>query len=121
MRLSDENIKGVVAHLKRFRKAPCPVCSSEKWNVSDTLFELPEYEFRSPWGKFPLKSPLLGTPSLTPLIGSEPDAGSYEYPPITTGYKFEPRAQVFPVIPVTCVTCGYVYLLSGIALGIVPK
>lgn len=123
MRLSAKNITDVVAHLSKFKKAPCPVCSCEQWNVSDTLFELPEYEFRAPWAKLPPPPPMPVVPfgNTTPLA----ELGKFQsLPSVLTTFAAPapaPTPQVFPVIPVTCVTCGYVYLLSGIALNIVAR
>lgn len=101
MRLTQANIERVIEHLNRFSKAECPVCAHDEWTVSDTLFVLPEYEYRTPWA-----SP--------PRLQSSPSIGG----PIT---NFAEQPQVFPVVPITCATCGYVFLLSGIKLGIVSR
>lgn len=104
MRLSPFAINAVNEHLNKFAKTVCPVCHHDEWTVSDTLFALPEYEYR------PVS--FFNTPSTeTPRIPGLEALGKI---PFTSA-----RPQVFPVVPVTCVTCGYVFLLSGIKLGIV--
>ena len=104
MRLSQQQINDVVAHLNKFKRAPCPVCNTDKWTVSDILFQLPEYE----------------TPVRFPRLTSDPPLGAYGGLDVLAGLAGSPAStQVFPVVPVTCATCGYVYFLSGIALNIV--
>jgi hypothetical protein len=106
MRLTQQQIADVVAHLKKFRRSPCPVCHTDKWTVSNTLFQLPEYEAPWPFGPPPPPPPAMTLPGFTPSS-------------VLSGYKTAPSTQVYPLIPVTCGTCGYVYFMSGIALNIV--
>jgi predicted nucleic-acid-binding Zn-ribbon protein len=102
MRLAPVDVKKVVDHLNKFAKTTCPVCHHDEWTVSDILFALPEYEYRPPWSQMSTLSSManVGTPSTTFDLESE-------------------NPRVFPVVPVTCVTCGYVFLFSGIKLGLV--
>lgn len=104
MRLEANDVKKVVNHLNKFGRTACPVCHSDEWTVSEILFAIPEYEYRPPWSNMSTLAKMahIGTPSTTFNLESE-------------------TPQVFPVVPVTCVTCGYVFLLSGIKLGIVPR
>jgi hypothetical protein len=102
MRLSAGHIQAVINHLNKFAKTICPVCNHDEWTVSDTLFAFPEYEYRAPWTGPPF---IRGTEGLR-----EP----------ATAFNLESDPQVFPVVPVTCVTCGYVFLLSAIKLSLVP-
>jgi hypothetical protein len=105
MRLEPNDVKKVVNHLNKFGRTSCPVCHSDEWTVSDILFALPEYEYRPPWSVAPPAfvntGGSIGTP-IRPIFDLESE-----------------NPQVFPVVPVTCVTCGYVFLFSGIKLGLV--
>lgn len=107
MRLSPRDIDAVNSHLNQFAKTVCPVCHYDEWTVSEILFALPEYEHR------PLGVPFAPPSTPTPRMRGLEALGRIPFSPAST------RAQVFPVVPVTCVTCGYVFLLSGIKLGIV--
>ena len=127
MQLSDESLRRLVAHLEKFRKALCPVCGMGNWNVSNTVFSLPEYEYKPPYAMPPPPPPFvnpslgsglagLGSPSSQRKIGE----GTSQFPPITYGY-FATQSQVFPVVPVTCKSCGYVFLFSAVALDVIPR
>ena len=45
MKLTDEQMKKLRDHLQENWKAPvgCPVCRSNKWNLSDHIYELREF------------------------------------------------------------------------------
>jgi hypothetical protein len=105
MRLFPEMVQKVIDHLNHFAKTECPVCHHDEWTVSDILFAIPEYEFH-PFGLPPPPPGPPSTPTGTPTMAG-------------FAALSRPAPQVFPVVPVTCVTCGYVFLFSAIKLGLV--
>lgn len=126
MHLSEDSLRRIVAHLEKFRSALCPVCGLRNWNVSDTLFSLPEYEYKPPYS-VPSPPPPFVNPSLgagleglgSPGSQRKIGEGTSQFPPITTGF-FTKQSLVFPVVPVTCKSCGYVFLFSAVALNVIP-
>ena len=117
MRLAESSVQKVVDHLKKFPNAECPVCHHDQWIISDILFALPEFEYRAPWTQLQPMGGSIGTP----IRATIPPVGGSIGAPIRSTFDLESEnPQVFPVVPVTCLTCGYVYLLSGIKLGVVP-
>lgn len=109
MRLSATQTQAVIRFLATFTPAKCPVCGHDDWSISDTLFALPEYESPFPGQGFTR----LGAPPPPPsLIGSGQGALA------GLAALTKPAPQVFPVLPVTCATCGYVFLMSGKKLGL---
>ena len=115
MRLSPADANAVVTYLNRFPKPICAVCRHDQWKVSDILFALPEYDSRPSWARPGLRS-------LSDLAGDTMVGDSLEHKPFfgSAVANLGPTPQVFPVIPVTCVTCGYVFFMSAVAIGIVP-
>jgi ribosomal protein S27E len=126
MRLVKSSVQKVVDHLKKFAKTECPVCHNDQWIISDILFALPEYQYRAPWTSSSLLKPMgesIGT--TRPTLGNvgapiRVTLGDMAAPTSATFDLESENPQVFPVVPVTCLTCGYVFLLSGIKLGVVP-
>jgi hypothetical protein len=90
--LNDKAISSVVDRLNKRGVAACPVCGQKELKVSDKVFALSEY---LPEGFSPV-----------PLRGDQP-------------LRTTESAQVFPVVPVVCSTCGSVFFLSAMALNVV--
>src|SRR5579884_1551957 len=44
MRLYPNQLSIVAQYVKSYPNARCPVCQSSSWKVSETVFELPEYQ-----------------------------------------------------------------------------
>jgi|ERR1700722_8657028 len=107
MLLSQDAVNTVVEHLRRFQTSACPVCRTSEWTVSKVLFALPEYHARPVWNFKP--SPSVTTPE-NPMSAGLKALGGAGSPD-----------EVFPVVPITCATCGYVYFLSAVALGLVSR
>ncbi len=78
MQITDEQKNHVLLKLNELWKGAkaCPLCNTEKWNVSDKLFEIRELSVSK-----------------------------------------EENADVCPIIPITCDTCGNMILLNAIYLG----
>lgn len=91
--------------LHEFGDVRCPICKSWDWSISDRVFALSEYDP-------PNQLALLSQMALTP------DPVGPNNPFYLSDLPKRPP-QVFPVLPLTCVICGYVFLVSAKKLGIV--
>lgn len=81
MRLNKEQLEKLVSKLASYNhKIKCDVCGGDKWTVSNTVFELREFN----GGNM--------------IIGG--------------------NSSVYPVIPLSCNTCGNTKLLNAITNGV---
>lgn len=103
MRLNPDQVSRVVKYLQQIPTAArCSLCGQQEWKVSETIFALPEYTAAIP-GAF-------GTHT--------------QYTPAESNWHifWNEQPEVFPVIPIVCGRCGFVFFISAVAAGVVmPK
>jgi hypothetical protein len=96
MRLNTAQETSIREYLQVKIGYTCPVCGQREWKASDTLFALPEYRADS-----------LNLNALSDRVAK----------PLPWLRNKEP--QVFPVLPIVCGSCGFVFFISAVALGVV--
>lgn len=81
MKLSKEQQNKLIAKLNSFGSlAKCTVCGNSNWNISDTVFEMREFQ------------------------GGNLVLGGNQ--------------GIYPVIPLTCSTCGNTHFLNAVLLDV---
>jgi len=106
MRLNQKQVNAVAAYLTRIPYPACALCANQDWKVSETVFSLPEYA----------PSNIM---SLVDLMHAGPEE-ALSQPAIAVLSGRQPTPEVFPVIPIVCARCGFVYFISAVAAGVVP-
>jgi hypothetical protein len=101
MRLSPVQVSAVVSYLQQVPNTACSLCGQQEWKVSETIFALPEYV-----------APALNT--LLPFLGPG-------YAPVESPWEkaMKKEPEVFPVIPIVCGRCGFVFFISAVAAGVI--
>lgn len=101
MRLNPNQVTAVENYLQGIPETRCALCHSQEWKVSELIFALPEYVQRSP-----------------AAFGIQFQFDTTDPPKNYQGIGFSKKEpEVFPVIPIVCGRCGFVFLLSAIAAG----
>jgi hypothetical protein len=110
MQLDETQVYAVQHYLQRIPDTHCALCHQQEWRVSQTVFVLTEYVRPSPamdYFGYSAPDPKRDADYLAALAGS------------AHFKKAEP--EVFPVIPIVCGRCGFVFLLSAVAAGVVKR
>jgi hypothetical protein len=108
MQLNEKQVYAVQRYLQGIPDTKCVLCQQQEWKVSETVFALPEYQRPNPATYFGLG----GASSFDPTKDQHVAGGSFFR-------KAEP--EVFPVIPIVCGRCGFVFFLSAVAAGVVKR
>jgi len=104
MRLNPSQVNSVVNYLQQIPTTPCPLCNQQEWKVSETIFALPEY----------VSPPII---NLGSVLFQQHNPTESPPPWIHASSKKEP--EVFPVIPIVCGRCGFVFFISAVAAGVI--
>jgi hypothetical protein len=112
MRLNANQVNAVQNYLRGIPDTHCALCHQQEWKVSETVFALPEYTGASLMSLAALLNPPFPNP---------------QYPPVESSWtrplwnKESKEPEVFPVIPIVCGRCGFVFFLSAVAAGVVKN
>jgi len=108
MRLNPSQVNAVVSYLRQIPDTTCALCHEQEWRVSETVFALPEYAL--PSSKFSKSFDDWGAP---------PSQKNFPFDSKDESFKKEP--EIFPVIPIVCGRCGFVFFISAVAAGVVKS
>ena len=78
MKISQQRIND---YLNRIHGSICPLCNSNRWTISDQVFQAPEFDYNG-------------------II-----VGGISY----------------PMVPLTCQTCGNTYFINALFAGLIDK
>jgi hypothetical protein len=106
MQLDTNQVLAVQRYLQQIPDTQCALCHAQEWKVSETVFALPEYV------RPKTALDYFGFSSAKPTTEDKLAA-------LTGNYKTEP--EVFPVIPIICGRCGFVFFLSAVAAGVAKR